>query len=184
MFAFKLSKATATLENFNPRAEKNGPDKVPAADLKFLVNMGPEALNFFSPTLADFVFDRNGPRDLADGMPLRDPHMVYPLVRDEEMTGATVLVDYGVAKPMEFADVKVNQFRLTPQEGGTTGVSFRVQCKPDEKQAGKLYIMQEQGVTITIVPAELPEMDASRAPKDEFKGKDGKPVKALLDAEA
>jgi hypothetical protein len=34
MLQLELQKATATFENFNPRVEKDGPDKVPAADLK------------------------------------------------------------------------------------------------------------------------------------------------------
>lgn len=161
MLDFALSKATATLENFNTRTEKSGPDKVPAADLKISCVRSADILAHFSPTLKAMLFNEDGPRDLAEGMQLRDPHMVYPLARDEEMTGATVSIDYGVSKPMEFADAKVNQFRITPMEGGSVIVGFRVQCKPDEKQAGKLYMLQEQGITLTIVPAALPEMKAA-----------------------
>jgi hypothetical protein len=36
-----------------------------------------------------------------------------------------------------------------------------VQCRPDEKQIGKLYQLQEQAITVTIVPAELPQMNVA-----------------------
>lgn len=159
MLEFELEGATATLENFNPRVEKAGPEKVPAADLKISCARSADVLAHFEPTLKAFLFNDKGPRDLADGLPLRDPHMVFPLARDEEMTGATVKIDFGIGEPMVFADAKVNQFRLTPQEGGSVIVGFRVQCKPNELQAGKLYTMQEKGITISVEPAELPEME-------------------------
>jgi hypothetical protein len=164
-FEFELTNAAATLSNLNPRVEKKGgnKEKVPAADLHFSCVQSADVLAFFSPTLKSFVFDEKGPRDLADGLPLRDPHMVYPLSRDEELLNATVKLDYGVKAPMEFEDAKVNRFEITPMEGGSVKVGFRVQCKPDEKQIGKLYLLQEQSVTLSIEPGELPEMKENAA---------------------
>jgi hypothetical protein len=163
MLQLELQKATATFENFNPRVEKDGPDKVPAADLKISAPQPADVLAHFSPTLKAFYFDEKGPRDLAEGMPLRDPHAVYPHARDEEMTGATVTIDFGVGEPMVFQDAKINTFRLTPMAGGSVIVSFRVQCRPDERQAGKLYLLQETGITISVEPAELPELNRNAA---------------------
>src|SRR4051812_40561726 len=128
---FELDKATATFENFNPRVEKDGPDKVPAADLKISVAQSADVLSFFSPTLKGFYFDEKAPKDLAEGMPLRDPHAVFPHSRDEEMTGATVTIDFGVGEPMVFQDAKINSFGLTPHPGGSVVVRFRVQCRPN-----------------------------------------------------
>jgi hypothetical protein len=161
-FAFELTNAAATLANVNLRVEKIGGDKakVPAADLRFTINMDAGVLAFFSPTLRSFLFDDKGPRDLADGMPLRDPHMIFPLQRDEELVGAKVAIDYGVGKPMVFDEVKVNRFDLEPMNGGSVRVGLRVQCKPDEKQIGKLYLLQEQSLTLTVTPPELQELAA------------------------
>lgn len=163
MFAFELERATATLENLNCRTEKNGPDKVPAADLKISVTGSADLLAFFSPTLKAMLFNDKGPKDLADGLPLRDTHFVFPLARDEEMVGATVSLDFGIGKPMVFEEAKVNQFRITPMEGGSVIVGFRVQCRPDEKQIGRLYQLQEQAVTIGVDPPELPVMKETDA---------------------
>lgn len=163
MLQLEFTKVTATLENINLRTEKNGPDKVPAADLKFSVATSADVLAHFSPTLKSFLFNEKGPRDLADGMPLRDSHLVFPLARDEEMTGADVEIEFGVVSDMGFGDVKVNQFRITPMEGGSVVLGMRVQCKPTPDQVAKLYTMQEQGVTLTLKPAELPVMKETDA---------------------
>jgi hypothetical protein len=154
MFEFELTAVPGTLENLNPRIEKEGKEKKPAADLRLSVSQSADILAHFSPSLKAFLFNENGPRDLADGLPLRDPHMEYPLGRDEEMVGATVKLEYGVGEPMVFADAKVNQFKITPMAGGSAIVGFRVQCRPTEIQIGKLYLLQEQAVTLTVEPPE------------------------------
>jgi hypothetical protein len=158
MLQLELSKATATLEKVNLRTEKSGPDKVPAADLKLSCPQDAGVLAHFSPTLRSFLFGEAGPKDLADGVRLRDPHMQYPLARDEEMTGVTLHVGFGPGKPMKLEDCKVNAFKLTPMDGGRVIVGFRVQCRPTPEQVAKLYQLQETGVEITLEPAELPEM--------------------------
>ncbi len=158
MFDFTLSKSTATLESLNLRTEKNGPDKVPAADLKISAPQSADVLAHFSPTLKNFLFHTEGTLDLAGGFALRDGHLCYPLARDEEMTGATVEIGYGPGAPIAFQDAKVNAFRLTPIDGGSVIVGFRVQCKPTPEQVAKLYTLQETGIELSVIPAELPTM--------------------------
>jgi len=158
MLRLELDKATATLENVNLRMEKAGDEKIPAADLKLSAPQPADVLAHFSPTLKNFLFHTEGTLDLAGGFELRDPHLGYPLSRDEEMTGATVRIGYGVGEPMIFQDAKVNGFRLTPHNGGTVVVGFRVQCRPTPEQVAKLYTLQETGVELWLEPAELPTM--------------------------
>lgn len=87
--------------------------------------------------------------------------------RDEEMTGATVTIAYGVGEAIVLADCRIKGFQLTAHEGGTVFVEFTVQCKPDaHKDVPHLYLLQEQGITISVVPIdpeELPEMERSAA---------------------
>lgn len=158
MLRLELTKCTATLENLNLRTEKAGEDKIPAADLKISTGQAADVLAHFSPTLKSFLFNPEATLDLAGGMSLRDPHLQYPLARDEEMTGAVVTIGYGPGKPMTFEDCKVNAFRITPHEGGSVVLAFRVQCRPSPEQVAKLYTLIEQGVEITVTPCELPEM--------------------------
>lgn len=158
MLRLELSKCTATLESVNLRTEKCGPDKVPAADLKISAAQSADVLANFSPTLKNFLFHTEGTLDLAGGFALRDPHMQFPIGRDEEMTGATVSIGYGPGEPMAFEDAKVNAFKLTPMEGGSVIVGFRVQCRPTPDQVAKLYTLQETGIELSLEPAELPSL--------------------------
>lgn len=158
MLRLELSAVTATLESVNLRTEKHGPDKVPAADLKISAAQSADVLANFSPTLKNFLFHTEGTLDLAGGFALRDAHLVYPIARDEEMTGATVKIGFGVGEPMAFDDAKVNAFKLTPMDGGSVIVGFRVQCRPTPEQVAKLYTLQETGIELSLVPAELPTM--------------------------
>lgn len=158
MLQLEFTKANATLENLNLRTEKAGDQKVPAADLKVSVPGDSGVLAHFSPTLKAFLFDEDGPKDLAEGVRLRDPHLGYPLSRDEEMTGAKVAIGYGVGKPIVIEDCRVNGFKLTPMDGGSVVVGMRVQCRPTPEQVAKLYQLQEVGIEFSLEPMELPEM--------------------------
>ena len=158
MMQLELDRASATLESVNLRTEKHGPDKVPAADLRISVAQSSDVLAHFSPTLKNFLFHTEGTLDLAGGFELRDRHMVFPLSRDEEMTGATVKIGYGPGDPQVFADAKVNAFKLTPMDGGSVIVGFRVQCRPTPEQIAKLYTLQETGIELWLEPAELPSL--------------------------
>jgi hypothetical protein len=162
MLRLEFTNQTGTFEHFNPRTEKDGQDKVPAADLKISCPMPPDVLAHFRPDLKHtlFVVDK----DLAgEVLRVRDPHIQYPIARDEEMTGATVSIDFGIGDPMVFDDAKVNSFRITPSDGGTVYLQFRVQCRPTQDEGGKLYWLQEKGITFSLEPGELPEVAKAAA---------------------
>lgn len=158
MLRLTLDKAKAFLQSLNLRVEKHGEANVPAADLDLSIPRSADVLAEFAPTLKAFIFDENGPRDLAEGIPIRDKHFRYPLHRDEEMTGATVRVAYGVGEPMVFADAKVSKFRITPHEGGAVVIECRVQCRPAPEDVAKLYGLQQAEIEVSLEPAELPKM--------------------------
>lgn len=156
MFELELTGVTATLEQVIMRTE--GTDDVPAVTLKISCAQSADVLAFFSPTLKAHLFDTEGPRDLAEGMAVRYPHLDYPLALDHEMVGARVVIEYGIGE-MEFTDAEIKDFRITPMAGGTVVVGFKVNCKPDaEKHLPKLYVLQKKGITLTLEPAELAQM--------------------------
>jgi len=158
MFELELSGVTATLEHLNTRTEKSGPEDVPAATLKISCAQSADILAVFGPELRDFLFEQ-GPQDLAGSvLVVRDPHLEYPIGTDREMTGAKALIEYGVGKPMQFDDVTVNEFRITPMDGGTVVLLFKVNFKQHDEHIQKLYKLQKKGITLTLVPAALPEM--------------------------
>lgn len=170
MLRLEMKDRSATLDDFNPRVEMDGEDEIPAADIKVTFRMQSSELEVFSKTLPTEFFNKNSLDLAGDVMVVRDPHIVYPQKRNDEMVGATFLMDFGLGKPMTFADAGVNKFELTPLDGGFADVTCRVQCRPDEMQGGRLYWMQHKHVTIGFIPPELPTMP-------EGEGKDSKDKK-------
>jgi hypothetical protein len=153
MLQLELEKTNAVLLQFKPDVDKVGP----LATLKIATVQDADVLAFFEPTLKDFYFNKDGPRDLADGLPLRDPHAVFPHKRDEEMTGAVVKVGYGLG-PMVFVDAVLDGFLLTPRDGGRVQIECQVTVRPGEEQAGKLFMLQHQTFELTVEPMELATM--------------------------
>lgn len=167
MLELKLDKIDAMYTHFNGRTEREGDKDIPAADLKVTAYLPATVLEQFRTGLKDMLFKHDtlegtlfaGDEDVAkQGLVVRDPHMVYPLERDEEMTGATVSIDFGIGDPMVFGGVKVNSFKLTPRDGGSVVVDFRVQCRPDQDQGGKLYWLQKRSITFSLTPMEPPKL--------------------------
>lgn len=154
---FELEKQNATLENFAPRQETRGSDKSPAADLKLSVNMPNDVLAQFAPSLRSALYWKAGVNDLAN-VTHEAPNLRHPKMSgfkwSDEVVGACVTISHGIGGPSDltFEGCKVGSFRVEPQEGGTVLIDFRVQCKPDEHQAGKLYLLQGTAVELTVTP--------------------------------
>lgn len=162
MFALELDKATATLEKFVSRKESHGGERRCAATLKMSAAQPADVLAHFHPDLRDKMFAEGAPDLLGDhAIKLRDPNCVYPEARDEEMFGAEMRIAYGVGPALVFPDCRLSDFRLTPMDGGTVVIAFNVHTLCDEVMGGKLHVLNEEGITLTIEPAELPEIKAA-----------------------
>jgi hypothetical protein len=150
------------LANVNVRAEVHGDDREPAGDLKFEVDLDNGFLGEFHPALKStlYHFDESRERDLADqgkrhdAPDLRMPQLQAPLKWDEEMLGAKCRIrEIGAKSDVGLDPVRVNNWTIEPREGGTCSVSFRVQCHPDEKIFGKLAMLVQQEVEVTLEAA-------------------------------
>lgn len=165
MLEFELDKAVATLVNFNARTEKNGKDRVPATSLHITFAQSADVLAHFSPNLRAFLFDEDLPKDLAGGIKVRDNHLEYPLKRDEVMRGAEVKISFGIDdQAIELDECTLKDFEITPVDGGSVQMACTILCKPDPwKQVPQLYLLNGQGIEITVEPAELPTMKEAEA---------------------
>lgn len=158
MLALELTEARAILEKFKPDVKKGADGKVPCAELTISCPCdNPGVLAFFSPDLREILFSAEA-ADLAGGPQLRDPDMVFPIQRAEEMGGATFQIHLGIGEPVTFEDSAIGNFLISPVSGGAVILAFRVKCQPTEKQAGQLYMLQEQPITISVSPSELATM--------------------------
>lgn len=154
---FALVEHEATLKNLNLRAEKHGDATVTGADLK-CVGIFPNAvLSIFDPDLRSFLFTQGEGDLVSDGSftKLRVPKL-SPLKFEDELVGAKVTVDYGVKSAIVLEDCKVNAFVIEPMDTLPPSIGFRVQCRPDEKQIGKLSTLIGGDITVTVEPPEAP----------------------------
>jgi hypothetical protein len=159
MLQLEIEDTDAVLQKFKPDMEKlkGSSVKKPVAVLTLSMTLEADALAFFEPTLKDRYFV-TGAYDLIEGLVLRDRNDVFPHDRNEQMFGARVKLGTGLGPAMEFAESSIDGFKLSPVDGGFVVLVCDVKVEPDETQAGRLYMLQEQKVVLTIEPRELPEM--------------------------
>lgn len=160
MLELELENAAVMLEDLKLKSEDSGLFGL----LSLSMNLEADVLDFFEETLKHFYFDKDAATDLSGKMPLRDPRAVYPHHRDEEMTGATMKIAYGVGGPMIFPDVALDDFALSPKDGERVIVACRAKVRlADELQAGRLAFMLKRGITVSIEPMERPKLPLERA---------------------
>jgi len=159
---FELNKQEALLENWNPRRELHGEDPQPAGDLKIVANLDAGELAQFHPALRSMLFCKNGDggpdmvNKQLDAPNLRFPKLKTPLKWDDEVVGAYLTIEHGLGgkSDLGFEQCKVNNFEIDPTEGGRFTLTLRVQCHPGEREAGKLYLLQGEKITVTLTPPE------------------------------
>lgn len=177
---FALKEFAATIANFNPRPELHGEDPKPAADLTLDVKVGNDVLEQFHPKLKRSLYhydkkkEADGEADLVD-QARKDqlPHLLFPKLNsslkwDESIVGATVKLSFGVSgkSDVEITGCEINNFVLQCMEGGTVQIRMRVQCHPDEAQAGRLYMMMGTEVDVTMTyPEAIAESKPVKAPE-------------------
>lgn len=162
--------------HFSGRSEIHGNEREPAGDIKIRATLPNTILKDFHGTLlpALYFHDTANPgNDLADKamedkpdyLPHRRfPNMASPLKWQDNMVGGVLTIHHGISARSDLVlkDIEVHKFEIAPKDGGTVELSFTVKCKPDEKQAGKLYQLIQNEVNITLTapkPDELQEGD-------------------------
>jgi hypothetical protein len=151
----------AKLLHLNPRSEVHGDEHVSMADLKFSFLTANDLLSEFDPALKSSLYrkpDGDGEQlelsTEAGWLPkLRFPKM-GPIDWEMEIVGGSLTVHYGgiSAASMQLDVRSADKFRFELMDGGSVSVSFRVQCKPDEKQFGKLCCLVQEDLEISLQP--------------------------------
>lgn len=161
----EFTKQLMKLANVNVRSELHGAEREAASDLKFEVAISNDILSDLDPALKSTFYHYDGARqDLVDAGKKKEPgflpHLKFPKMAqaikwNEEMETANIAItEPGAKSAIELKDVKVNNVQFTPKDGGTVVFEFRVQCKPDEKIFGKLAMLVQSDVEVTLSAAE------------------------------
>lgn len=160
------------LDNVNSRMQKHGDDNVPALDLAITLTATNQVLDLIHHALRPTLFCAQGAQghqptqaemDLpVDDLPnVRFPHLDYPVKYDSMLAGYTLTVDYGRGgeQNLRLKTCDIKTFRIRPIEGGSVEVKFTVQCADgiDERIVGKLSMLQQSEISITLEGPEIVE---------------------------
>lgn len=161
---------TVNLRHVNVRSERHGDELVPALDLELVWQTGNHSLDMLHRRLRGRLFDAElddeFDDDDADGkldLPVDPdfPHVAipglhYPLKLDapDDVAGYVLLIDHGLGgkSDLKLHDCKVGKFRVTPIEGGSVEIMFRVSCSAsiDERIAGKCSMAIGRDLSVTL----------------------------------
>jgi hypothetical protein len=174
---FQLDEPTTmVLTSVNTRAEMHGDEKVPALDLGFRWETSNAVLGRFDPWLLTALYHRSAAADAQGDIPgvekvmqnLRMAKLGAPLHWQEELIGYFLEIEYGTGgkSNLRLDAVDVNKFKLTPKEGGTTIVEFRVQASTGitERIFGKLPLLLGHEVKITLL---APKVDGAQQQEEQ-----------------
>lgn len=165
--------ASVKLNSVNFRSELHGEDHVPAADIGVTMDAPNTVLSYFDGALLSALYycsAASSGQEVIEGVDkvlpnLRFPKLATPLKWNDSGKGYYLEVDYGLGPDesnIELDLCTVGEFRLTPKEGGTVEVKFRVQVSGSpltEKVCGKLASLIQQEVKIQLLPPQTPAQD-------------------------
>lgn len=160
-------KQVMKLTSLNVRRElagKNAADGRTASDLRLVVTGGNDLLDKLSPHLRGSFFAAD-----VDAQGVLVPHaltkLIHPLLKSDALgydlkhAGYAVVIDHAGndESAIVLDDCEVNEFRLNLEEGGTVGISMRVQFHPDPGQLDPLADKLQQEVIVTMTPPKVPK---------------------------
>lgn len=156
---FALNERKVKITAVNPNRELHGDDPQPVCYLHFAINLLAEDLAMFHPALRSALFTKGDSQDLVqqgqnEGSNIRFAFLKLPLTWEDECVGAELRVLHGVSAKSHIvlSGSIVSKFKLTPMDGGTVVSNFMVTCHPEEGPLGRLGMMVDNEVVITIVP--------------------------------
>lgn len=162
-----FDKQAMNLAHVNLRSEVHGQDRTGAIDLKFHMVGQAKLLDMVDPSWAAFLFfkDKKKATDLVDDQ-AEAPHarnnIKFPMTCIRGMVGAKLKVRLpGQKEQVSFREVKVNKIEVTPKDGGIIDLKFRCQVYPNEEQLGKIGLMLQQEVQVTLTAGKEEVADTS-----------------------
>ena len=162
-------KQQVKLASVNARAEIHGDERKSAFDLKFDASVPSADLIEFHPSLRAFLYKEATSPDLASqGGDDKETELRFPLLGDLkwdwEGTGYHLEVEYGTGgkSNIKLGDVKIDKFKISPQNGGTVLIEFRAIVHPESKDVGKLCEMIQTDIGIHLISPEEADSKVKR----------------------
>lgn len=165
--SFEFTEPTAAvLTSITPRTEKHGDDDVFAVSFGLKITGPNTLLDKLSPALRQALYK---PAD-EDTEPLPGIEQATPLLRATgielltlkgALTGWTIEIDHGIDEtdPIRLGDCKVDHFRVSPMQGGSVDLMFRVGSNDiDATEAGLLCSHLKQEISFRLIAPAAEEL--------------------------
>lgn len=184
-FAFR-NPTDVTLTSVNFRKEHHGDDHVQAVDLTMSVNVPNTQLDTIVPGLREALYwnaDTSSGQADIEGVPATTPNLRFPRLnggkfglddKKNKLAGYELLIEYGLGDStsnMAFDCCKVVKRSIETKEGGTVLISWQVQYagdRLDQETCGKLAILEQDLIAITLVPPVVSTQSDSEEYEDEM----------------
>jgi hypothetical protein len=157
------------------------PDDNPGAKISVEQQLSNDMLSHFDGYLRGFLYTKKpgataSPQQQLDGVPAVSdtPHLtaigskVGWIHWDLELTGYTVVVDYGTggASDLTLTDCKLSGWRFKANEGGTVEARFNIESNDvSEAGFGRLAKMKSTAVDVVVRPPVVAQDDLATPPK-------------------
>lgn len=170
--AFELTDAAAKLSSVTPRTERHGDDEVFAISLGFKLTTANTILDRLNPTLRDALYKAVEGQEVLPGVdattPLLRTRAIDSLSLGACFEGWTLTIPHGIDEdqPIKIGNARVDKFKVTPHEGGSVDLTFRVGSNDiDATEAGLLCakLGQEVDISLTapVIATGAPVIDGS-----------------------
>lgn len=165
---FSLDTHAAKILAVTLRAEHHGEELVNAVTVKVELTCSNDVLSEFDPHLKGALFKKPDVVDAkhADLLPIVRFPLLGPIKWGYEGLGYTARVrqsdDLFEGDPIELKDCRIDAFQIECRDNGIVGLKFNIAARPMAEALGKLALLLQREVEITL---EEPSADESR--KDE-----------------
>ena len=166
MSELKLFKVRAKINSVNGRDELHGDEHRLACDVGIEFNQSNRFLDKLDGALVETFYWRNpaseevrqenveGVERFTDFPNLRPvmENVAFPLKWLGKYEESLFILHHGEddSQDIRLGDVKVNEIKFTPKEGGTVLVSVRIQGHPHEGDLARLFTVLQREATVTV----------------------------------
>ena len=157
---------TATLDSVTPRTERHGDEHVFAISLGLTAALPNRLLEAIAPGLLVSLYVPDDEQPTLDGVEKiaskRRVRDVDEVKLATKLEGWTLKVEHGLAGVIELSSCRVDKLRVTPLEGGSCKVQFRVSTTDiNPERCGLLCAKIGDEVTVGLL---APTLDDDAAP--------------------
>lgn len=162
---------TAKITSVTPLSEKHGNKRVPAQSIILKVTLINRRLDFFDTDLRHAYYKvPDGeevqpslgvdPDDLEGLTAKRFPWMTQDIEVERELTGYTLVIDYGLGDEksnIELEVKKIDNFKIGIRDHGLFELSHRFIVHPDTLEKGRIEELLQQEIKVHLRAPKMPE---------------------------